>query len=302
MTEIRDTENFSGNSKKLEVKDLFLESWFLFKTYFPQITQIFCLFIIISLLNIVLHGQKGAAGFWNLLFLVKGMISIVNIVLHFTIIKVIDQNLSVVNAMLDIAKRILPISITIILPTAALISLFIISIPILTAIMNFFVIAELKMLTTVIFAILFCIMIFCFIRISFLSFIVLLEKKYYLKAITRSFCYSHNNSFSILLKSTIVAIPALVASLIIITMITPLISNLSFVKGDEFAQESMNALLEFYSSQFMIISFYLLYKFHKLGIPENCSITIAGQKSKLVTIASSGLFLLLFMVLIFILK
>ena len=107
----------------------------------------------------------------------------------------------------------------------------------------------------------------------FYYFPILLEEKYYFKAIARSIKYTENNVFSIIWKYVIIAI---FSSIILIPLwfITNFIINFIVpIKSDKFEELILELISDFIYGQFIIIGSYLMYKIYQLDLPSNFSLT-----------------------------
>ena len=198
--------------------------------------------------------------------------------ISFPIIRVIDKkSTDIFQAINYITKKIIPIFLSITLLMLLFISIALDGFIVFTALIkahNLFV----TLIASAVLIVLIAVGFFLMLRIFFFHFLLILEEKFYFKAIARSLEYSRGHVASIFWKALVITIITVIATFTLLAIFSP-ISNF-ILDGSEFEKEMLRLVIGFIPSQFAIIAYYLLYKFYKIELPEDFSLT---KKQKIIT-------------------
>ena len=239
------------------------------------------------------------ASFLAILYLVKFCILMAPI-------KAFDNNISVTTAFVEVAKKIVPITLSSLLLLVIYIALIIWAVffssiaainvkpdlaPILSKLNLSFLVNPFFKISS--FIALACIAVFYLVfafRSLFFYFVNLLDEEYYLKSFARSFYYTKSNFFSIFFKMLVFGIVCLPFYFIfnaIFDYLTGLITEIT-----SFEKNSLSASFSnFFTTQLSLANLYLIYQFIKVELPQDYSF---GTKFKVFLIANIAIFFLFF--------
>lgn len=264
----------------------------LVKNNFFKILQLFFLFVICMILFIKLNDfffkdisvavfDSNSSNNLNLFTLLTkigytifcALLFYICLIFNLVIIKIIDGNHSLYQSCIYVIKKSTPITITTILVVAVILSLALEVQFVLSLLMDYKHDLIIQIILSIALIALLLILILVAAKNIFYYFPILLEEKYYFKAIARSIKYTENNVFSIIWKYVIIAI---FSSIILIPLwfITNFIINFIVpIKSDKFEELILELISDFIYGQFIIIGSYLMYKIYQLDLPSNFSLT-----------------------------
>jgi hypothetical protein len=322
---IPEAADINTKSKKLKLTTLISETYNLFTGNLLKILQLYCLFALWIIFEAVISdhffSDISAAFLKNNIYGLKNfslttliiyifynyLVMVINMLVAMLSVIMIHNNHNLSQAFEDMVRKIIP------LISTSFVFIFSIA----------SVIGSLSLLLkfssqqnfwpgTIIFGVMMVAWIIIFASRSFFySYVVVFEDKYNFKALSRSAKYTKNNIWSIYGKLLVIALLAILG-ILVLYVICSLLNNIAevifntkfnYIKDPfsltsaTFEQKITTTLIGFLPGQFMAIAGYIIYRFYRIDLPENFSIS-KKQKIFLLVCSIPIIFALLFLAII----